>query len=71
MAQIPGLDGALIMFTDGQLTVRLTRGVFRLEERHVELARAVSVVAGNTEPWPTARLRTRCSSPSWRLQYLG
>jgi hypothetical protein len=31
--------------TDGQLTVRLTRGVFRLEERHVELAQAVSAVA--------------------------
>jgi 4a-hydroxytetrahydrobiopterin dehydratase len=31
--------------TDGQLSVRLTRGVFRLEQRHVELARAVSAVA--------------------------
>jgi 4a-hydroxytetrahydrobiopterin dehydratase len=45
MAQIPGLDGALMTLADGQLTVRLTRGVFRLEERHVELARAVSAVA--------------------------
>ena len=45
MAQISGLDGALMTLTDGQLTVRLTRGVFRLEERHVELARAVSAVA--------------------------
>jgi 4a-hydroxytetrahydrobiopterin dehydratase len=46
VAQIPGLDGALITLTGGHLTVRLTRGVFRLEERHVELARAVSAVAG-------------------------
>jgi 4a-hydroxytetrahydrobiopterin dehydratase len=30
---------------DGQLTVRLTRGLFRLEERHVQLADAVSAVA--------------------------
>src|SRR5262249_48055204 len=45
VAQIPGLDGALMTLTDGQLTVRLTRGVFRLEERHIELARAVSAVA--------------------------
>src|SRR5215475_8979947 len=45
MAQIPGLDGALLTLADGQLTVRLTRGVFRLEERHVELARAISAVA--------------------------
>ncbi len=30
---------------DGQLTVRLTRGVERLEERHVQLAQAVSAVA--------------------------
>jgi 4a-hydroxytetrahydrobiopterin dehydratase len=45
VAQIPGLDGALITLTGGHLTVRLARGVFRLEERHVELARAVSAVA--------------------------
>jgi 4a-hydroxytetrahydrobiopterin dehydratase len=31
---------------DGQLTVRLTRGVERLEERHVQLAQAISAVAG-------------------------
>lgn len=30
---------------DTRLTVRLTRGVMRLEERHVELARTVSAVA--------------------------
>ena len=45
VAQIPGLDGSLMTLADGQLTVRLTRGVFALEERHVELARAVSAVA--------------------------
>jgi len=47
LAQVPGLAGAGVLMTiaDGQLTVRLTRGVFRLEERHVELARAVSAVA--------------------------
>jgi 4a-hydroxytetrahydrobiopterin dehydratase len=30
VAQIPGLDGALMTLADGQLTVRLTRGVLRL-----------------------------------------
>jgi 4a-hydroxytetrahydrobiopterin dehydratase len=45
VAQVPGLDGSLLTLTDSQLTVRLTRGVFRLEERHVEVARAVSAVA--------------------------
>ena len=45
MAQLSGLDGALMTLTDGHLTVRLTRGVFRLEERHAEVARAVSAVA--------------------------
>lgn len=45
VAQVPGLDDVLMTVTDGRLTVRLTRGVFRLEERHAELARAVSAVA--------------------------
>jgi 4a-hydroxytetrahydrobiopterin dehydratase len=47
LSQIPGLAGRGVLMTvaDDQLTVRLTRGVFRLEERHVQLARAVSVVA--------------------------
>ena len=47
IAQVPGLDGAGVLMTvaDDQLTVRLTRGVERLEERHVHLARAVSAVA--------------------------
>jgi 4a-hydroxytetrahydrobiopterin dehydratase len=47
LAHVPGLDGAgaLMTIADGQLTVRLTRGVFRLEERHVRLAQALSAVA--------------------------
>jgi 4a-hydroxytetrahydrobiopterin dehydratase len=47
VANVPGLDGsgALLTIADGRLSVRLTRGVFRLEERHIELARAVSAVA--------------------------
>jgi len=47
VAEVPGLEesGALMTLTGDQLTVRLTRGVFRLEEPHIELARAVSVVA--------------------------
>ena len=47
LAQVPGLagSGVLITIADSQLTVRLARGVFRLEERHVQLAQAVSAVA--------------------------
>jgi 4a-hydroxytetrahydrobiopterin dehydratase len=47
ITHIPGVDatGVLMTITDGQLTVRLTRGVFRLEERHVRLAQAISAVA--------------------------
>jgi 4a-hydroxytetrahydrobiopterin dehydratase len=47
VAHVPGLDGAGVLMTiaDGQLTVRLTRGVFRLEQRHARLAQAVSAVA--------------------------
>jgi 4a-hydroxytetrahydrobiopterin dehydratase len=45
VAEVPALDDVLMTLADGRLTVRLTRGVFRLEERHVELARAVSAVA--------------------------
>src|SRR5262249_6193688 len=42
LAQVPGLagSGVLITIADSQLTVRLARGVFRLEERHVQLAQA-------------------------------
>jgi 4a-hydroxytetrahydrobiopterin dehydratase len=47
VAQVPGIEGAGVLITvaDEQLTVRLTRGVFQLERKHVELARAVSAVA--------------------------
>jgi 4a-hydroxytetrahydrobiopterin dehydratase len=34
-----------LTIADGRLSVRLTRGVFRLEERHIDLARAVSAMA--------------------------
>lgn len=40
VAQIAGLDGALMTLTE-----RLTRGMFRLEDRHVDQARAVSAMA--------------------------
>jgi 4a-hydroxytetrahydrobiopterin dehydratase len=44
---IPGAEGAGIVLTmkDGSLTVRLTRDLWQLEPRHVDLARAVSDVA--------------------------
>jgi 4a-hydroxytetrahydrobiopterin dehydratase len=47
VAQLPGLEGSgsLLTIADGRLSVRLTRGVFRLEERHIALARAVSAMA--------------------------
>src|SRR5882724_11827214 len=47
VAQVPGIEGAGVLITvaDNQLTVRLTRGIWQLEPRHAELARAVSAVA--------------------------
>jgi 4a-hydroxytetrahydrobiopterin dehydratase len=47
VAHIPGLEasGALLTIADDRLTVRLSRGVFRLEEWHIDLARAVSATA--------------------------
>lgn len=47
VARVPGLEGAgaLLTISDDRLTVRLSRGVFRLEEPHIELARAVSATA--------------------------
>jgi 4a-hydroxytetrahydrobiopterin dehydratase len=47
IAHVPGLEGsgALLTIADGRLSVRLTRGVFRLEEGHIELARAISAMA--------------------------
>src|SRR3954469_761586 len=47
VADLPGLEGSGVLLTvaDDRLTVRLSRGVFRLEERHIDLARAVSATA--------------------------
>jgi 4a-hydroxytetrahydrobiopterin dehydratase len=47
IAATPGLEGpdALLTIGDGRLTVRLTRDLWQLEPRHVEIARAVSAVA--------------------------
>jgi 4a-hydroxytetrahydrobiopterin dehydratase len=47
VAHVPGLDGvgALLTIADDQLTVRLTRDMWQLEQRHVHLARAVSAAA--------------------------
>jgi 4a-hydroxytetrahydrobiopterin dehydratase len=47
IASLPGLDSAELLMTvaDGQLNVRLSRGVWRLEERHVQVAQAISAVA--------------------------
>jgi 4a-hydroxytetrahydrobiopterin dehydratase len=44
---VPGLEecGSLLTIAPDRLTVRLTRGMFRLEPVHVELARAISTVA--------------------------
>jgi len=46
IAKIPGLGGAGILLTIGDsfLTVRLTRDLWQLEPRHIELARAISAV---------------------------
>lgn len=47
IAQMPGLEGSgtVLTIADGRLSVRLTRGVFRLEEQHIASARAVSALA--------------------------
>jgi 4a-hydroxytetrahydrobiopterin dehydratase len=47
VANVPGLDGSgvLLSMADTRLTVRLSRDLWQLERRHVELARAVSIVA--------------------------
>jgi len=47
ITKIPGLEGTDILLTigDGFLTVRLTRDLWQLEPRHIELARAISAVA--------------------------
>lgn len=47
LAQVPGLDGSGVLMTiaDDQLTIRLTRDLWLIEERHVQLAHAISAVA--------------------------
>ena len=47
VAAVDGLDGsgALLTVSSTRLTVRLTRDLWLLESRHIELARAVSAVA--------------------------
>ena len=47
LAEVPGFEGsgAVMTLVDDRLTVRLTRDIWQLEPRHVELARAVSAVA--------------------------
>lgn len=47
LAKIPGLvgRGVLLTVSDSSLTVRLSRDIWQLEPWHIELARAVSVIA--------------------------
>ena len=47
VAHVPGLEGSEVLLTlaDASLTVRLSRDLWQLERRHVDLARAVSTVA--------------------------
>lgn len=47
VANIPGLEntGVLLTVGDGFLTVRLTRDLWQIEPRHIDLARAISAVA--------------------------
>jgi 4a-hydroxytetrahydrobiopterin dehydratase len=47
IADVDGVEGSGTLMTigDGRLTVRLTRDLWQLEERHIELARAVSAAA--------------------------
>lgn len=47
VAHVPGLEGSgtQLSITDGRLSVRLTRDMWHLEERHIDLARAISAMA--------------------------
>ncbi|GAB3591750.1 VOC family protein [Angustibacter peucedani] len=47
VSRVPDLEGtgALVTVGDGRVSVRLTRGVFRVEDQHVVLAREISRVA--------------------------
>jgi 4a-hydroxytetrahydrobiopterin dehydratase len=47
IASLPAFEGsrAILTITGDRLTVRLTRDIWRLETKHVDLARAISAVA--------------------------
>jgi 4a-hydroxytetrahydrobiopterin dehydratase len=47
LTRVPGLEhsGALLTIADDKLTVRLSRDLWQLESRHIDLARAISAVA--------------------------
>ena len=47
VARAPGISGAGVLLTlaDARVTIRLTRDVWTLESRHIELARTVSAIA--------------------------
>ena len=45
LAALPGADEAVLTLHRDRVAVRLARGVFRLEEHHVPLARSVSAAA--------------------------
>ena len=47
ITEVPGFDGAgaLLTIADARLTVRLSRDLWQLDARHIELARAISAVA--------------------------
>ena len=47
VGHIPGIEGsgALLTIGDDRLSVRLSRDLWQLEERHIDLARAVSAMA--------------------------
>ncbi len=47
VAAVPGVDGSgtVLTIADARLTVRITRDLWHLEQRHVELARAISAMA--------------------------
>jgi 4a-hydroxytetrahydrobiopterin dehydratase len=51
IARAPGVEGSgtLLTLAPHRVTVRLTRDLWQLEPRHVELARAVSAVARSNE----------------------
>ena len=45
VAEVEGADGVLVTLARDRVAVRLSRGVFRLEEHHAQLARDISAVA--------------------------